>query len=112
MQDAMATDRRQQAGGRQPCCTGRGYNARPHRQCGQSAQVFLMIGCGPRVVITVSLELPKLQPQGLLEGAACLQHPQKQRRKNEWPACAMESVVECYLGGTPKNYNRGSFDLL
>lgn len=63
-------------------------------------------------VKTVSLELPKIQPQGLLEGVAGLQHSQKLRRENEWPAYVMESTVECFQRGSPKIYKRGSFDHL
>lgn len=79
---------------------------------GQSAQVFLVMSCGSWGQKQSVWSYQKTQPQGLLKGVAGLQHSQKLWRKNEWRAHVMESAVECFQRGSPKNYKRGSFDHL
>lgn len=109
MQEALATDRRQQEGERQSQVALAGATI-PHPTC--TWPECPGISCDELWIMRVKQSVwsyQKTQPQGLLEGVA---GREKLGRKNEWSAYVMESAVECFQRGSPKNYKRGSFDHL
>lgn len=72
---------------------------------------FLLPAVSPGVK-RASLQLPKRSPNDFWKEQHPYSLPRRWRRKNECPACVMASAVECFQRGTPKSYNRGSFDYL